>query len=113
MHEVALAHALINLIEKSQQEQSFSRVTRLSLQIGALSCVDEGALRQGIEIAARQTVAEHAQIVIELMPATAFCMSCTSPVTVHQRDACCPLCGSARLMIETGEELRLQSIEVI
>ncbi len=113
MHEVALAQSLVALIEQSQQQQGFTRVIAMDLVIGAWSCVDPDALRQGIHIATRRTVAADAEIRLTRVPARAFCMSCSTTVTLAQRGDPCPHCGSHQLIVESGEELRLTSIEVL
>ncbi|MEI8632302.1 hypothetical protein P4S72_10330 [Vibrio sp. PP-XX7] len=43
----------------------------MTLSIGALSCIEPESLTTGIEFASRETIAEGAQVHIEIVPAIA------------------------------------------
>ncbi len=113
MHEVAIAAALMELVRDELAAARASRVTRLVLEIGALSHVDAHALRFAIAAAARGGFAEDAEVDIREPAGTAYCIDCETSVTIAARGAPCPLCDGAKLLVQTGEDMRLKEMEVV
>jgi hydrogenase nickel incorporation protein HypA/HybF len=113
MHEVALALALIDLVREQAATAGASRVTRLVLEIGALSHVDTHALRFAVEAAARGGPAEGAVLEVLELGGAAYCLDCESSVAISMRGAPCPHCGGAKLLVRGGDEMRLKEMEVV
>ncbi len=113
MHEVAIAGALIDLVRDEAAAARASRVTRLVIEIGALSHVDVHALRFAVDAAARGGLAEGAALDILEPPATAYCLDCETSVTISARGAACPCCDGAKLIVQGGDEMRLKEMEVV
>ncbi len=112
MHEVSLATALLDLVHEQAAAAGASRVTRLVLEIGALSYVDPHALRFAVDVAALGGPAEGATLEILEPEGTAYCLDCEGSVAVSTRSALCPSCGGAKLLIQGGDEMRLKEMEV-
>lgn len=112
MHEMALAQSVVTAIEEQAWLQSFSRVTRVTLEVGALSCVDAHALEFGFDVVARGTLVEGAALSIHTPEGRAHCFSCERNVPVASKAAACPYCGSHQLIYAQGEELKIKSLEV-
>ena len=66
MHEKALMDDLMREIESEAQRAGATRVTRIRVRLGALSHFTPGHFREHFEHAARDTVAEGAEIETEL-----------------------------------------------
>ena len=113
MHELSLCQSIVELIEEQASVQAFEKVTRVCLEIGALSCVEPEALAFGFDLSTRGSVAEGATLDIVNIPATAWCFGCNRTVDIVQRGDDCPLCSSARLHVTGGEELRVKELEVV
>jgi hydrogenase nickel incorporation protein HypA/HybF len=113
MHEVSLANALVELVREQAVAAKASRVTRLVLEIGALSHVDAHALRFAVDVAARGGPAEGAAIDILEPQGTAYCLDCETSVAIAARGASCPCCGGAKLLVQGGDEMRLKEMEVV
>ena len=84
----------------------------LSKLTGALSCVEESAVRFSFEIVCHGTVAQGCDLHIVYKPAQAWCWDCSQVVEIHQHDAQCPICHGERLRVDTGDSLIVKSIEV-
>ncbi len=112
MHEVALAAALLNIVAEQAAAAKARRVTKLVLEIGALSHVDTHALSFAVEAAARGGPAEGAALDIRETPGSAYCLDCESPVSIPARGAACPACGGVKLLVQGGDEMRLKEMEV-
>lgn len=112
MHELSISLKTIDVVVGTATQQGFSKVTGITLGIGALSCIEPEALTVGIEFASRETIADGATLSIEMIPGRATCVQCGHQVVVESYQAFCPQCGCYDLKIETGEELKIKHIEV-
>ncbi|MEN9315786.1 MAG: hydrogenase maturation nickel metallochaperone HypA, partial [Pseudomonadota bacterium] len=68
MHELSLAENAIELIEMTARREGFTRVHRICIEIGVLSCVEPEALRFALEAAGTGTCAAGAEIDFERVP---------------------------------------------
>ena len=85
MHEMSLATALISLVHEQAVAARARRVTRLVLEIGALSHVDAHALRFAVDAAALGGMAEGAELEIREPEGTAYCLDCETSVVIAAR----------------------------
>lgn len=112
MHELSLCQGALELIEQQARLHHAARVTVVWLEMGALSCIEEGALRFCFTSVCRGTRAEGSRLRLSYQPARAWCWSCSASVEVDQHDAGCPRCGGHALRVESGDSLRLRQIEI-
>ena len=112
MHELSMSIKTVDIVVEQAKLHHVSKVTGLTLSIGALSCIEPDALRTGIEFASRDTVAEGAKLMIETIAASGTCLDCGTHVDIRSHMDACPKCQSYNLRIETGEELQIKNIEV-
>jgi hydrogenase nickel incorporation protein HypA/HybF len=113
MHEVALATALIDLVREQIAAARAHRVTRLVLEIGVLSLVDAHALRFAFDAVALGGPAEGATLEIQEPEGSAYCLDCEDSIAISTREASCPRCGGAKLLVQGGNEMRLKEMEVV
>ncbi|MEZ5849684.1 MAG: hydrogenase maturation nickel metallochaperone HypA [Hyphomicrobiaceae bacterium] len=112
MHEMALCESIRSILNEQSQLQSFSRVVRVSLEVGPLVGVEVEALRFGFDVVMRGSVADGARLEIIDCPAEAWCMQCAQLVPIAARFDACGTCGSRQLQVTSGEELRIKELEV-
>lgn len=112
MHELTLALNIVQILEEQAVEHRFNRVKQVWLEIGALSCVEESALLFGLDSASRNTLAEGAAFHLVLKPAAGWCHECGDTFVTHQHTAACPVCGSAQIHCERGDDLRIRELDV-
>ena len=113
MHELALMQELATLIAEAQAREGFSRVRRVTLAVGALSCAEPSALRFAFPSAMLGTCAEGAELDIVLRPARAWCWQCLAETEIARRGGPCPRCGSEDLAVRAGDELKVEALEVV
>lgn len=109
MHELSLAMEVVQILEAHEAE--LSRITRVSLDIGTLSCVDAAALRTALDTALQGTLAEGAELVLHTVEAQARCKDCGTTFAPPTRIDPCPQCGSFRKTWLAGQDLRVRAIE--
>ncbi len=112
MHELSLCQSTVDIISQQALQHGVRRVTGVWLEVGALSCVEEGALRFGFDVACRGTVAEGSQLHIIHKAAQAWCWDCSREVEITSHEAQCPHCQGFRLRVDNGDTLQIKEIEV-
>ena len=69
------------------------------LEIGALSHVEEQALRFCFDAVTRGTVADGARLDVRATAGRAWCMPCGESVALARLGDACPQCGSHQLQV--------------
>lgn len=113
MHEISLCENIREIIQDEATKSGFTRVRRVWLAVGPLSCVEPEALRFGFDAVMRGSVAEGATVEITIPPAEARCLTCQRVETIAQRYDPCPHCGAGPMEMIRGDELRISKLEVI
>ena len=119
MHELSLAIAIVELVERHAAGR---RVSAVNVKVGALRQVVPRSLEFQFGFAARGSLCEAAALEQELVAARLRCEDCRrewdpAPRPAETADELmisfrCPSCGSARFEVAGGDELEVESIEV-
>ena len=113
MHEMSIAQSIIDIALEEAEKANADLIKTIAVDVGALSCVDPHALDFGFKAVAAGTRAEQARLQIETVPASAYCFACEATVEVKHRGAACPSCGSRKLIVTQGEDLRVRELEIV
>ena len=111
MHEVSICQHLLALLEQEAKRHGVNKIIRLRVEIGRLSCLEPEALRFAFDTMAPGTIAEAAELQIDQPPIRATCKDCGVTVQLETRFRPCTSCGSARLEVHRGDEMRLLEME--
>jgi hydrogenase nickel incorporation protein HypA/HybF len=111
MHEVSICEHLLALLKQEAERHGVKKIIRLRVEIGRLCCLEPEALRFAFEVMAPGTIAEAAALQIDQPPIRATCKDCGATVEPETRLGPCTSCGSARLEVHRGDELRLLEME--
>lgn len=109
---MSLAEGVLQLIEDAARQQEFSKVTTVWLEIGQLSGVEVEAMKFCFDAVTRDSIADSARLEIIALPGTAWCMECSMSVPMTEVFGECPQCGSYRLQVTGGTEMRVKELEV-
>lgn len=112
MHEMSLAEGILQLIEDAARRQAFSTVRTVWLEIGELAGVDPQALVFCFDAVVRGSVAQGARLDILHVPGAGRCLDCASTLPMTEAFGECPVCGSHRLQITEGTQMRVKELEV-
>jgi len=112
VHELSLATEMVRIIEMQSVSQSFDRVRRIHLTLGAFSCVSDEALRFAFD-SLRTPLLVDAELCIEKESATAQCSNCGHSQEMLHRLQPCEQCGIDLHADTGGDELRIRELEVI
>lgn len=112
MHEMALAEGIVQIVESAARANDAQAVRAVWLELGALSHVEQEALRFSFDVVTRGTVAAGARLEVLTTPGLAWCMPCGESVGLARLGDPCPKCGSHQLQVTQGEEMRVKEIEI-
>jgi hydrogenase nickel incorporation protein HypA/HybF len=109
MHEFSIASAIV---DTAARHAAGRPVTVVSVRFGRLRQVVPDALEFAFGIVARETLCEGARLDWEVVPARLRCAGCAHEWEIELPAFRCPACGGAAVVVVTGEELEVESIEV-
>ena len=110
MHELSLSSAIVNTVVKHARGR---RVTVVDLRVGKLRQVIPDTLEFYFEFVARGTVCEGARLEQEVIDACLTCNSCGHEWEIEIPAFRCPQCGGSEVVIASGDEFQVESIELI
>ncbi len=111
MHEFALAKEIIEITQKSVQKANKQKVTKITLEIGPLSGVEEPALFTALESLMLNSCLSSAKIEIYHTKALAYCEECKKEFEIKELFSLCPYCNGYQKKILNGKEFNILSIE--
>lgn len=112
MHELSLLENVRDIIEREAERQHFSRVSTITLAIGALSCIEVDALRFAFDVVMNDSVANEAELIIETVPAIGCCRHCGEEVAMETLHQLCPACGRHGIDILQGKGMQIKDLMV-
>jgi hydrogenase nickel incorporation protein HypA/HybF len=108
MHELGIAY---EIVEIACAQAKGARIKRIVLQIGKLSAVLPDAVRFCFDLCTEGTSAEGATLEIIEPAGVARCRVCGSELTLDRPFGQCG-CGNTDLEWLSGEELKIEEVEV-
>jgi hydrogenase nickel incorporation protein HypA/HybF len=100
-----------SLVEAVCEHAAGRRVHSVRLEVGALCAVVPDAMTFCFELATEGTVADGANLVVDMRPGEARCRSCGASFELKDPILLCP-CGSADVEVLAGRDLKILSMEV-
>ena len=112
MHELSLATALVEQVQRVCAAEKASAVASIRLRLGALSGVDRESFEFAFPLAAEGTCAADAKLVFDPTPAEITCDTCGVRAVPGKMFLTCNACGSNRVRITAGREFEIVSVEL-
>jgi len=112
MRELAVCQGLMSQVEQIAQEKGASRVEHIVLSIGPLAGVEPELLSRAFEVARAETIAETAELEIEIGPVIVECRLCGAKGEAKVNRLLCPACGDWKVNLVQGDEMLLLRLEV-
>jgi len=109
MHEMSITLGIIDICER---HAGGHRVLSLDVEIGELSGVVPEAVEFCFEACSQGTSLEGSRLNIIKIPANGYCKDCGSDTQMSSLFDACKHCGGYRVVLITGEEMRVREIEV-
>lgn len=112
MHELSIALGIVKIAEDESRKASARTVKSIELEIGSMAGIEMDSLDFAWPVAVKDTVLEHANRKIDLIPAKAKCLECQTEFNLEHTFDACPSCKSYFKDIFQGKELRVKALEV-
>ncbi len=111
MHELPVTQSILDLTLAHAREAGARRVLAVNLVLGAASHESEDSLRFYWEMLSADTPAQGAPLRVRHAPAELRCLECAAVFSAEAERAC-PTCLSPRVVLHSGDDLRVESIDV-
>jgi hydrogenase nickel incorporation protein HypA/HybF len=112
MHELSLAEAMLDIIKQQAEQEGFSKVTKVVLEIGELSHVEADAMSFCFDAVIAGSLAQGASLEIAGIPAKGSCLKCKKTSLMKNLYDPCEYCGEFGLELVAGDQLRIKHLEV-
>jgi hydrogenase nickel incorporation protein HypA/HybF len=109
MHEVGLAEAVLDSVERRANGRT---VQRVRVRAGVLNRVDEESMRQAFALVGEGSVADSATLELDVVPVQVACADCGEQSTAPEVVVACPRCGGMSVELSGGDELTLVSLDI-
>lgn len=109
MQEFALTQ---NLLERALNNAHSKRIIRVNLLIGSLSEEREDSIKFYWKDLAKGSFGEGAELHFDHVKAEMKCLDCTGTFYLDEDVSMCKYCYGEHLQMLSGEDVRLESIEV-
>lgn len=113
MHEYSIVASLIDLCEKQAKKEDVKQIKQVNLQIGRLSGIDSHFIKSSFDFFKEDTCCEKATLFVKDIEVQIKCNDCNLETVLLDNNFCCPNCKSSDTKILKGEEMIVESIEVL
>jgi hydrogenase nickel incorporation protein HypA/HybF len=111
MHEIKIAEDLTAIILETAGKENLSKVTKVNISFGQMVQIVPDIFVFAFRETVRNSVAQDAEVDIEIVPVKIKCKNCGSDFQVTDNRFTCNVCSSADIEIINGKELFIKSIE--
>jgi hydrogenase nickel incorporation protein HypA/HybF len=112
MHELAVCQSILAQAAAIAAANNADRVQLITLRIGRLAGIEPELLRAAFPLVAHGTCCEAATLRIETVAVDVECRLCGTTRDVAPNRLLCGSCGTWRVTLRGGNEMRLESLEL-
>ena len=112
MHELSITESILDIATRHAEAAGAQKVTDINILIGRLSSVVDDSVQFYWDIISQNTICAGSILHFERIPACMKCTDCGTEYSFEKDLIPCPECGSYLSRVVSGEEFRMDSIEV-
>lgn len=112
MHELSVTQNILNVALENAAQARAERILHVNLILGQFSDEREESIQFYWDELAAGTAAQGAVLHFKRVPAEMKCQNCGNSFTPDEDTAECPACLSPHIRLISGEDVRLESIDV-
>jgi hydrogenase nickel incorporation protein HypA/HybF len=113
VHELAVAQALVEQVDAVIDQHGATQASLIRVRIGPLAGVVPELLATAFPLAAAGSRMEHAELDLVDAPIQVRCQACGAETAAAMNRLICGACGDWHTRIISGDELLLESVELI
>jgi hydrogenase nickel incorporation protein HypA/HybF len=110
MHELGLAEDVLRKIKDEAKKKQSTKVSWAIVEIGETLITDPPEFKELFATIALGTVAEGAQLELEIKPLRAECATCQKGFDPKALRFDCPHCGSTDIRVVAGREIIVRDL---
>lgn len=103
---------VLDAVNASAADAGATKVLSVNLRIGEMTEAIVDALEFAFEALSEGTMCEGAELVVQMVAPSSFCLECGNEFVHDRFHRACPSCGSYETTLLSGRELEIASIEV-
>jgi hydrogenase nickel incorporation protein HypA/HybF len=121
MHEFAFAYNIFKVAEATAIKYNAKKISQVYLEVGELTLIVPNLLKESFKIATKGSIAEGAELKIEITPGKIRCRDCrkVSTVTLNEESQLtglqlfqCKFCKSKNTEIIEGKKANVKNIKI-
>lgn len=114
MHELSMMKSVLEVALEYAEKNDAKKIQKIALSVGAMATVVPDWAQMFFEYAAKDTIAENAELEIETVPARIRCRSCgaETEVDINNLQFTCNQCESQAIELISGREFRITYMEI-
>ncbi|MEE3420690.1 MAG: hydrogenase maturation nickel metallochaperone HypA [Lachnospiraceae bacterium] len=113
MHELGIVWHVIDMVEKTAEENKVSEVTKVTLEVGEVSTIVPSYFRDCFAWARKKTkYMQNCTLDMVILEGISYCRDCGKTYPTVKYGRTCPYCGSGSTYLVTGSEVTVRDIEV-
>ncbi len=112
MHELMLTQTILDTALRYAIEAQAARVIDLYFVVGQFSDVADESVQFYWDHISPGTLCGGARLHFDHVPANLQCLNCSHTFTFPEDRIVCPMCASEQVRVLSGDEFRLDSIDV-
>lgn len=112
MHEMTIAMNIVDIVCQKADKEKAVKVNSVKLVIGELSGIMINSLEFCFEAACKNTIADGAELKINIINAEAFCKSCKKNFSIESDFSPCPTCNDFNFELIKGKEFSIKSFNI-
>lgn len=121
MHEFSFAYNIFKVAEATAIKYNAKKISEVYLEIGELTLIVPDLLRQSFKMATHGSIAEGAELIIEIVPGKIKCRDCSEISTVSLSEEAyltglqlfqCQHCKSKNTEIVEGKKANVKNIKI-
>lgn len=112
MHEMSIAHSLIEIIREEMVKHQANALKSVRLHIGQMSAIVPESLCFCFEIMTSGTDLEGAKLIMDIIPLRGRCRDCEKEFEIPDYAFLCPHCASRDIDPIAGKDLSIVEMEV-
>lgn len=113
MHEYSVVSSLIDVCEKQAEKSNAKEIKTITLKVGRLSGIEPHFMESCFDTFKEDTICHNAQLVMNIVDVEIYCKECKSKYIVLDNNFLCKKCESSQTEILQGQELLVESIEIL
>lgn len=121
MHEFSFAYNIFKVAEATAIKYNAKKISEVYLEIGELTLIVPDLLRESFKMATHGSIAEGAELIIEIVPGKIKCRDCSEISTVSLSEETyltglqlfqCQHCKSKNTEIVEGKKANVKNIKI-